>query len=147
MTEIDSDQLEESLSSDNTLFFNDKPILDQDCYEVVEFTEKHKSVLIKLLNSFIPEVESLNSFDDKLNLYWRLGTLVDFFTDIFQIFLLYPLTVPNPNPVPPTIQQMSWAKAKKINNWIQIWLRLFYDSPDIISKYWVIRVWFSRQSI
>lgn len=137
MTEIDSDQIDDSVESDSSYNYENDPIIDYSLYDAIEITEAHKNALIQMLNCFIPEVDPLKSFDDKSNVYWRLGTLIEFFTDLFNIFLLFPF-LPTQNPVPPLLEHMTVAKTKRIHIWIKGWLSIFYDSKNMIGNYEII---------
>lgn len=109
---------------------------DPETYEKLEFTAAAKEAMVSLLNAFMPEVPEALEVPleaNTANLYFRLGSLAQFFNAMFAVpELLYIKDLP---PMPSAPRHMNETRIANVHRYIRFWLTQFYACDDVIGKW------------
>ena len=111
------------------------PPFDSSEYDLVEFTLEAKLAMISLLNGAIPELEPIESLDDPSlvpNIYWRLGSLTNFFNLMFDCRSV--LFINDLPPISSGPRHMTQLRMDNVNRYLRFWLTQFYYCDDVIGK-------------
>lgn len=109
---------------------------DPEAYEKLEFTAAAKEAMVSLLNAFMPELPEALEVPleaNTANLYFRLGSLAQFFNAMFAVpELLYIKDLP---PMPSAPRHMNETRIANVHRYIRFWLTQFYACDDVIGKW------------
>lgn len=130
-------------SSSSSSVASSSSLVDYDAYELLEFTSQAKSAMVALLNALMPELtepletpltdSNSNGSSSQANLYFRLGSLAQFFNAMFAV--PERLFIKDLPPMPSGPRHLNETRVGNVHRYIRFWLGQFYACTEVIGKW------------